>query len=149
AILQVHRPLELAVITGRNADARAKLAKLAVPPQHRTHLLGFTDEIDEWMALADLVLSKPGGLTTSETLARGAAMVIINPIPGQETRNSDYLLEYGAAIKVNNLGTLAFKVGELLDDPGRVERLKANALRLGRPRAAYDVVERALQLIKR
>jgi processive 1,2-diacylglycerol beta-glucosyltransferase len=110
--------------------------------------LGFTDQIDELMAAADLVVSKPGGLTTSETLARGAVMVIVNPIPGQESRNSDYLLENGAAIKVNNLATLPHKVGALLSDPPRLARLKENAARLARPRAAYDVVERSLRLIE-
>ena len=80
-------------------------------------MLGFTDKIDELMAVADLVVSKPGGLTTSETLAPGAVMVIVNPIPGQESRNSDYLLENGAAIKVNNIGTLAYKIDSLLGDP--------------------------------
>ena len=111
-------------------------------------IFGFTDKIDELMTAADLVLSKPGGLTTSETLARGAAMVIVNPIPGQETRNSDFLLESGAAIKVNNIATLAHKVTALLRDPERLAQLKANARRVGRPRAAFDVVERSLALIK-
>jgi processive 1,2-diacylglycerol beta-glucosyltransferase len=96
---------------------------------------------------ADLVVSKPGGLTTSETLARGAAMVIIDPIPGQETRNSDFLLENGAAIKVNNLGALAHKIERLLADPPKLEQLKANARRLGRPRAAFDVAQRALAFV--
>ncbi len=99
------------------------------------------------MAVADLVVSKPGGLTTSETLARGAVMVIVNPIPGQESRNSDYLLENGAAIKVNNLATLAYKVGGLLDDPKRLAQLKANVARIARPRAAYDVVKGSLRFL--
>jgi processive 1,2-diacylglycerol beta-glucosyltransferase len=97
--------------------------------------------------VADLVVSKPGGLTTSETLARGAVMVIVNPIPGQESRNSDFLLENGAAIKANNLATLAYKVTTLLRDRERLARLQANARRLGRPRAAFEVVERSLELI--
>jgi hypothetical protein len=58
--------------------------------------------MDELLAAADIVVSKPGGLTTSEVLARGAAMVILNPIPGQESRNSDYLLERGAAVNARN-----------------------------------------------
>jgi processive 1,2-diacylglycerol beta-glucosyltransferase len=110
-------------------------------------ILGFTDQIDEWMAAADLVVSKPGGLTTSETLARGAVMVIVNPIPGQESRNSDYLLEHGAAIKGNNIATLAYKVDALLGDAERLARLKANVARLARPRAAYDVVQCALTFL--
>jgi processive 1,2-diacylglycerol beta-glucosyltransferase len=146
-LLDVERPIELVTIAGKNAAVKAQLETVRPPERHRTHVLGFTDRIDELMAVADLVVSKPGGLTTSETLARGAAMVIVNPIPGQESRNSDFLLENGAAIKVNNAGTLAYKVDGLLADPSRLARLKANAARLGRPRAAYDVVARALQLL--
>jgi processive 1,2-diacylglycerol beta-glucosyltransferase len=144
ALLDVEVPLEVVVIAGRNESARQQLAKVAPPARHRAQVLGFTTDIDELMAAADLVVSKPGGLTTSETLARGAAMVIVNPIPGQESRNSDFLLENGAAIKANNVATLAYKVTALLREPERLARLKENARRLGRPRAAFDVVERAL-----
>jgi processive 1,2-diacylglycerol beta-glucosyltransferase len=76
-------------------------------------------------------------------------MVIVNPIPGQEDRNSDFLLENGAAIKVNNVATLAYKLTTLLRQPERLQQLKANARRLGRPRAAFDVVHGALELIRR
>lgn len=148
AILEVQRPLEVVVVAGRNETLKAELEKMAVPPRHRSLILGFTDQIDELMAVADLVVTKPGGLTTSETLARGAAMVIVNPTPGQESRNSDFLLENGAAIKVNNLATLTYKVAPLLDQPERLALVKANAKKLGRPRAAFDVVEKALELVK-
>jgi len=146
-LLELEQPVDLVVIAGRNEQVKAELQALPVPPRHRAHILGFTKDIDELMAVADLVVSKPGGLTTSETLARGAVMVILNPIPGQETRNSDYLLESGAAIKVNNIGTLPYKIGTLLADPARLAQLKANVARIARPRAAFDVVERCLQLI--
>jgi processive 1,2-diacylglycerol beta-glucosyltransferase len=109
--------------------------------------MGFTKEIDELMAVADLVVSKPGGLTTSETLARGAVMVIVNPIPGQESRNSDFLLENGAAIKANNLAVLGPKITALLSDAKRLEQLRANVRKVARPRAAFDVVEKSLGLI--
>jgi processive 1,2-diacylglycerol beta-glucosyltransferase len=147
AILSVEEPLEIMVVTGRNEAAKAQLEDVRPPARHRTKLLGFTDQIDELMAGADLVVSKPGGLTTSETLARGAAMVIVNPIPGQESRNSDYLLENGAAIKANNMATLSHKITALVRNPERLTQLKANARRLGRPRAAFDVVERSLALL--
>src|SRR5205085_8731767 len=124
------------VVAGRNEKAKQQLAAVPCPKPHRAKVLGFTDQIDELMAVADLVVSKPGGLTTSETLARGAAMAIVNPIPGQESRNSDYLLEHGAAIKINNLGTLTFKLRQLLGDPARLESLKASARKIGRPLAA-------------
>ncbi len=89
-------------------------------------------------------MTKPGGLTASEALAWGTGIVIINSIPGQEERNSDYLLENGAAIKCNHVPTLPYRVTALLRDPERLALLRANSRRLARPRAALDVAEQAL-----
>ena len=147
ALLAVDVPTDLVVVAGRNEKVKAQLEKLPTPVNHRVKIIGFTKEIDELMNIADLVVSKPGGLTTSETLARGAVMVIVNPIPGQESRNSDYLLESGAAIKANNIGTLAFKINELLEDKPRLARIRENVARIARPRAAFDVVEKSLALL--
>jgi processive 1,2-diacylglycerol beta-glucosyltransferase len=149
AILEIEHPIELVTICGKNAEIKAKLETIAPPNRHRVKVLGFTDQIDELMAVADLVVSKPGGLTTSEVLARGAGMVIVNPTPGQEYRNNDFLLENGAAIKVNNIATLAYKVQTLLAEPAKLAQLRANALKLGRPRAAFDVAEKSLELLKK
>jgi processive 1,2-diacylglycerol beta-glucosyltransferase len=145
-IVSVKTPIELIVVTGKNAAAKKKLESLRQRGGHRIEILGFTDKMDELMTRADIVVSKPGGLTTSETLARGAAMVIVNPIPGQESRNSDFLLENGAAIKINNLPTLPMKLESLLSEPTRLQQLKDNAKRIGRPQAAFDVAARALRL---
>ena len=147
SLLQVPVPLQVVAVCGRNAALKTDLEKLAPPDRHKIKVLGFTKEIDELMAVADLVISKPGGLTTSETLACGAVMAIVNPIPGQESRNSDYLLENGAAIKVNNAATLPHKVASLLGDSRRLAQLRANVQRLARPRAAFDVVEKSLELV--
>lgn len=146
-LLSIERPLELVVVAGRNEAARKQLSGISAPSRHRSKVLGFTDQIDELMACADIIVSKPGGLTTSEALARGLAMVVVNPIPGQESRNSDYLLENGAAIKVNNLATLGYKVAGLFDPLEKLLRLRESAKRLGRPRAAFDVVRESLKLI--
>lgn len=148
ALMNVETPLQLVSISGRNEELKKKLERLTVPPRHRAKVLGFTKEIDELMSLADLVVSKPGGLTTSETLACGAVMVIVNPIPGQESRNSDFLLENGAAIKANNTPALTYKVNELLKDRGRMDRLRENVRRVAKPRAAFTVVEKALEMIR-
>src|SRR5262249_19079419 len=147
ALTRIERPTDLVVVAGKNAELQKDLEKRAKPSRHHVHVMGFTDKIDELMAAADVVVSKPGGLTTSEVLARGAVMVIVNPIPGQETRNSDYLLENGAAIKVNNLGTLGWKVDELLRDSARLDLMRANVRRIARPRAAFDVAEKSLELL--
>jgi processive 1,2-diacylglycerol beta-glucosyltransferase len=147
ALLEVPVPLQVVSIAGRNEKRLRQLRAVPVPPRHKVRVIGFTHDIDEYMAAADLVLSKPGGLTTSETLARGAILVIVNPTPGQECRNSDFLLENGAAIKVNNLEVLPVKVAELLRDEGRMRSLRANVRRVARPRAAFDVLEKSLELI--
>ncbi len=148
ALLDVPEPCQVVVIAGKNEKVKAELQRTPVPGRHRGKIVGFTTEIDEWMRAADLVVSKPGGLTTSEALAAGAVMVVINPIPGQETRNSDILLESGAAVKASTVGVLTYKVTRLLRDPERMAKLKAGVARLARPRAAYDVVRRSLQIIK-
>jgi processive 1,2-diacylglycerol beta-glucosyltransferase len=144
-ILQIERPIDMVVVAGKNEKVRQQLDQVDVPRRHRSKVIGFTTDIDELMAVADVVVSKPGGLTTSEVLARGAAMAIVNPIPGQESRNSDYLLENGAAIKINNIATLAMRLGALLSDQERLAALKANARRIARPRAAFEVAQIALE----
>ena len=99
------------------------------------------------MAASDLVLGKPGGLTTSEALAKGLAFIIVNPIPGQEERNSDHLLEAGVAIRSNNLPTLAYKLDRLLSDPQRLRRMQLDSRRMGRPNAARDIVKQITTLV--
>jgi processive 1,2-diacylglycerol beta-glucosyltransferase len=148
AVLTIESPIEVVVVCGRNEELRQKLSQQPSPPRHRVTVLGYTTDIDELMAVADVVISKPGGLTSAEVLARGSVLAIVNPIPGQESRNSDYLLENGAAIKIGPVATLPFKIETLLNDPRRLARLKANARRLSRPRAAFAAAEKVLALIQ-
>jgi processive 1,2-diacylglycerol beta-glucosyltransferase len=144
AVLAVEIPLELVVVTGRNEVLQQRLQKRTPPSRHRVHVLGFTTQMDELMTAADLVMTKPGGLTTSEALACGAALVVVNPIPGQESRNSDFLLENAAAIKINNVGTLPYKLTQLLRAPERIAQLRQNARKLGKPDAAFRVARTVL-----
>ena len=139
-LLSLETGIELVTVCGKNKAVAQQLAEVPCPPRHRRHIVGFTDVMQEFMAAADLVVTKPGGLTSSECLAAGAPMLIINPIPGQESRNADYLLEQGAAIKANNLATLAYKAQQLLATPARLQELKRSAKRIGHPKAAYDIV---------
>jgi processive 1,2-diacylglycerol beta-glucosyltransferase len=148
-LLELKQPLQIVVVCGRNEELRESLGKVTPPERHRLHLVGFTRQIDELMACADLVVSKPGGLTTSETLARGVPMAIVNPIPGQESRNSDYLLEQGAATKINHPSLLPLKLGRLLDDPPRLARMRQSARALGHPQAAFSVVRSSLEVVDR
>ena len=148
ATLTVESPMEVVVVCGRNEELSQRLARQQPPRRHRVKILGYTSDIDELMAVADVVISKPGGLTSAEVLARGSVLAIVNPIPGQESRNSDFLLENGAAVKIGPVATLSYKIDTLLNDPKRLARLKANARRLGRPRAAFAVAEKVLAMIR-
>jgi processive 1,2-diacylglycerol beta-glucosyltransferase len=103
--------------------------------------------MDEWMAAADLLVGKAGGLTVSEALARGLPMAIIQPIPGQEERNADHLLERGAAIRCNNLPAAAWKIARLLDDPARLAQMGVAARAMARPHAASEIAADALALL--
>lgn len=147
SVLAIARPLEVVVFCGRNARLERRLAAIAPHPTHRLRVLGYTTQLDRWLAVADLVISKPGGLTASEILARGTPFAIVNPIPGQESRNADYLLENGAAVKIGPLATLTWKIDRLLADPARLSRLKRGAKRLARPEAAFEVARRVLALL--
>jgi processive 1,2-diacylglycerol beta-glucosyltransferase len=146
ALLKSPLPLQIVTVCGRNEKLRFDLQNLDKPSRHKVKVVGFTTEMDELMGVADLIMSKPGGLTTSEALASGAVMAIVNPIPGQESRNSDWLLENGAAIKINNVATLVHKLTGLLENKQRLEQLRENVRRIARPRAAFDVVQKSLEL---
>jgi processive 1,2-diacylglycerol beta-glucosyltransferase len=102
----------------------------------------------ELMAVADLIITKPGGLTSSEALAMGKPLIIINPIPGQEAANSDFLLERGAAAKVNRLEDLPYRLEQLLGTKKLADLARA-ARALGRPNAAAAVCAEVVQRARR
>ena len=150
SLQELKHSAQAVVICGRNQELRERIERLAAgaPSTSRVSInpIGFTTEMDEYMAAADMVVGKPGGLTTSEALAKGLAIVIVNPIPGQEERNSDHLLEEGVAIRCNNLPVLAYKIDRLLDDTERFGAMQAAAKRLARPRAAQEIVTKLLAM---
>lgn len=145
ALAEMKTPTQVLALCGRNEELKAKLEKFVGKSNKQTvtfKLIGFTTAMDEYMSAADLIVGKPGGLTTSEALAKGLVFVIVNPIPGQETRNSDHLLEQGCAIKCNNLPTLAYKIDKLLENKPRFEQMKKNASAFSHPNAAAEIVHR-------
>ena len=135
----VLHPIQVSVVCGKNPDLKRRVEGLPVP-NHPVKVVGFTTEMERWMAASDLLVGKAGGLTSSEALASGLVMVIVNPIPGQEERNSDHLLEEGVAIRCNNLPALAYKIDSLLSDKARFDQMLQAVRRLARPNAAADVV---------
>lgn len=150
SLSELEHPAQVVALCGRNEELKVRLQDSVsrLPANNRVSIkpIGHTTEMDELMSAADILLGKPGGLTTSEALAKSLVFVIVNPIPGQEERNSDHLLEEGVAVRCNNLPALAFKIDRLLDDPSRFERMKANARQMARPHAARDIVQKLITL---
>ncbi|HEY3339705.1 MAG TPA: glycosyltransferase [Propionicimonas sp.] len=145
--LRMTSPFQAVVVCGRNVELRASIQAQVAGKADKYRVLGYTTEMADLMRISALFVGKPGGLSSSECMAVGLPMVIINPIPGQEVRNSDYLLEEGAAVRCNYATTVGHKIDQLLADPERLARLAANARRVGRPDAARDVAQTSLATV--
>ncbi len=142
--LHMHASFTATVICGRNEALRQRIQQLVEPAADRYRVLGFTPEMPQLLRDADLFVGKPGGLSASECMAAGLPMVLVNPIPGQEVRNGDFLMEQGAAVRCNTPSTIGWKIDQVLREPGRLQRMQAAARRIGRPDAAADVLRGVL-----
>ena len=148
-LARLRHPAQAVVICGKNTEMKADMEKQAraieaARPDLTFRVLGYTDEMHRWMQMSDLFIGKPGGLTTAECLACGLPMIIVAPIPGQEERNSDHLLEKGIALKCNEFTTLAYKIDGLLDNPAQLAGMREKAFALARPHAAATIVDTLL-----
>jgi len=152
-LLALRKPWQIVAIAGKSEKTKKRLDEIArsagsLSDGHaRLVPVGFTTEMDRYMAAADLLVGKAGGLTTSEALARHLPMALIEPIPGQEFRNADHLLENGIAIRCNNLPAAAWKISRLLDDRSRMDHMRRAAAQMARPNAAAEIAEDALRLL--
>src|SRR5213078_3612034 len=122
-LLRKGPPKTILVICGRNDKIKDALSEVVAPPAGSVvKFYGFVDNMHDLMGIADLTVTKPGGLTTSECLARGVPMVLVSPIPGQEERNAEMLLENGCAVVARTPNALAYKLDMLLNDPNRLQK---------------------------
>jgi len=144
-LLALGGDFQLAVLAGKNAGTLHRLRRLAAQYPGRLLAQGFTDRVERLMACADLVITKPGGLTVSECLAMGLPMIVNDPIPGQEERNADFLLEHGVALKACDRVTLEYRVMHLLKHPDRLAEMRVRARALACPDAAHKVLQKVLE----
>lgn len=142
----LQQPLDATVIVvaGRNRGLLSELSDLESTDRIQLHKLGFINYVDDLVVASDIVITKAGGLTVSEVLARGKPMIIIDPIPGQEESNADYLASVGAAISIRLPQHVPFAVTQLLEDAQRLRDMSISASRVARPRAALDIAETIL-----
>ncbi len=140
-LLELDINCQIICLAGKNKKLLENLNQLALKFPGKLFPMGFTKTIEQVMAVSDLAISKPGGLTTSECLAMGLPMIVISPIPGQEERNADYLLENGVALKAHDAAGLEYKVKELLKNPEQLKKMSQNALDTAMPKAAEKVLK--------
>ncbi len=131
--------LNVFAICGHNQEL-AEALRVRFEDEPRVRVEGFVNGLLDWYCASDLAIMKPGGLCSSEALALGKPILIMDPIPGQEQRNSDVLLDHGAARTLLEYRSAGEKALSILKDPEELKRLHDGALRLGRPKAGQTVV---------
>jgi processive 1,2-diacylglycerol beta-glucosyltransferase len=141
ALIRMKTPLQLIVVAGSNQKLSRWLKKRALTAPNKVLCYEYANNVDELMEASDFIVTKPGGMTTSECLAKGLPMVIINPLPGQEARNTDFLLEKGVGVHVHDVRDLAEEVELLLKSPERLKVMASAAMENGKPYAADDIAQ--------
>jgi processive 1,2-diacylglycerol beta-glucosyltransferase len=142
ALARLGPDLTVVVIGGRNARLQRIVREAAKAYPYDTRILGFVDNVVDYMLASDVLLTKPGGLTTSEALSAELPMILVTPLPGQEERNASYLARCGAALRPPKGGDIAAAVSAVLHDPARAARLRTAAARLRTPNAAATIADR-------
>jgi processive 1,2-diacylglycerol beta-glucosyltransferase len=138
---------QLIVVCGKNKRLYEKIrAKQSTEPRIKL-VYEFIDFVDELMRVSDILISKPGGITTSESLAIGLPMLLVDPIPGQEEANVDYFLEKGVGLKARNPESLIFKLGEVLSHPERIQTMRQNIASIAKPQAAFTVADEVVKIL--
>ncbi len=129
-------PCQIIVVTGNNAHLKEKISQMTSGLPNRVCVLGYVDSIYLLMSASDIMVSKAGGLSCAEALAKGLPLFILDPLPGQEERNSRFLTSEGAAVEVSGVPDLVEKIVTCLRNPERLREMSRAAVRIGRPDAA-------------
>jgi processive 1,2-diacylglycerol beta-glucosyltransferase len=145
---RIPQPLEIIVVAGKNEPLQERLEARRRKMTHPFHVFGFVDNVHELMETADVLISKPGGVTVSEALIKRVPLVICRPIPGQETKNTEYLLEQRVAVKAEDPQDVPALVEQLLSSPATLERMARNIEQLRHPYAAVDIARGVLDMIE-
>lgn len=124
-------------VCGSNKSLRRKIEKMQL--KKKVHNFGFVDNVDVMMDASNIIVTKPGGLTVSESLAKGLPMVLMNPIPGQEERNVEFLLNNGLALRISKTFPADEAIYQLLLDPARTQAMVDRILQIAKPNAARDL----------
>jgi processive 1,2-diacylglycerol beta-glucosyltransferase len=138
--------LQLLVVCGHNESLTKQLEAMKPDMKHDMHVFGFVQNVYDYMEVADVLISKSGGITVTESLAKDLPLVVIAPIIGQETRNSDFLLANGAARKADKVSDLEGILRDLMDHPEKIKAMREAIGRIRKPNACYDIAKLALEM---
>lgn len=140
-LLEIDRDFQIIVITGRNETLKEKLEKSLekYTIDKNISILGFTQDMNDILSAVDIIVSKPGGLTTTECLLKELPMIIPYYIPGQEEENMDFLSNCGAALRTSKKFTISVLLKVLIDNPMRMELLKNNIKSVKKQNTAEDI----------
>lgn len=148
AFLKSRRDIQLIVVTGKNEKLRRQLQSCINPYNKNVLLMGYTNEVYNLMDIADLIFTKPGGMTISEALVKELPIFIISPIPGQEERNSYFLISNGVAEKIYTEKDVQNVINTILDNPHKLKSMKQKSKKLSIPNSGYKVVNLMESLIE-
>jgi processive 1,2-diacylglycerol beta-glucosyltransferase len=148
ALGRVKIPVAGTIIVGRNARLERRVLALAERTDYPLRIVGFVDNVFDYMHASDVLVSKPGGLSSSEALSAALPMVLVKPLPGQEERNTRYLVSRRAAVRAEGEAQLARAIADIVEPGERRERLLQRIAPLRRPDAAADVARRIAGLIE-
>ena len=137
--IDADRDFQLIAVAGRNESMKTALDALAKRSKHRLLTTGFVDYVSTLMDAADCIITKPGGLTTSESLAKNLPMIIVNPIPGQEERNTEFLLNNGCAMATSRTVPVEECIYQLLVSDVRLEAMRSCIRAVAKPDSAGEL----------
>ena len=132
---------QIIAISGQNADMYKSFKKIVQNANRENNIkvLEFTDKVPELMNISDIVISKPGGLTTTESLASNLPMIIINPIPGQEEENAEFLENNGVGIWLRKNDNIKEKLNDILSNSEKLDVMKENTKKLAKPYSTENI----------
>jgi len=135
-------PLQIIVVTGNNKSIYNKLVNLQPGLRKTVRILGYVNNVNELMAVSDLLISKPGGMTSVESLCQGLPMLIYRPIPGQEEGNTNYLVKCQAALRADSVEEIQTIIKTLfIENVEQLMVLQQNALAISQPMSAQEIAE--------
>jgi len=142
-------PMQVLAVTGHDRNVRHRIELLRGRLALNLHLFGWTDNIPELMAVSDLLITKPGGLTAAEALAAGLPMILTHPIPGPEERHVRYLAQHGLALHAKTLQDIPRLASRLLSSPAELNDLRVHTREWSRPDAAHAIAQVAVALLEK